>query len=186
MGIKQLLGIAAVSLAASSAQAQVVVGPYGPGNLGYLDNLYAVLIGYHPQDFVGFADNYLFSVHGPSGLFSTIIPLSVVDATIPAADAATISAIVLYDGAGGVLGIDFDGSNGYTINALLPTAGTYDLVVVGLGGSGAGAYVSLTGTASLVPEPASLVMALLGLPVLGWYARWRRLASARTAAAAIA
>jgi len=183
MGIKQLLGIAAVSLAASSAQAQVV-GPYGPGNLGYLDNLFAILIGYHPQDFAGFADNYLFSVHGPSGLFSTIIPLSVVDATIPAADAATISAIVLFDGAGGVLGSDFDGSDGYTINALLPTAGTYDLVVVGLGGSGAGAYVSLTGTASMVPEPDSLVMTLLGLSLLGWYGRRHQLASARTAAAA--
>jgi hypothetical protein len=162
MKLTHVLAAAAISFAVP-AQAQVV-GPFGPGNIGNLDNLTAVLLGQHRADFTGFVDSFIFNVSGPAGFGSGILPLLLIDPTLPASDAATIAAIALVDGMGTVLAFDADGTDGFALTSTLSAAGNYGFVVAGVGGAGAGIYAALASTRLLdVPEPATYALTLLGL-----------------------
>lgn len=177
MRTSKLIGLAALSVG-MSAQAQV-----GPGPIGSLDNTAQVLVSLHPVDLTGFLDSFIFTVSGTAVGAGVIIPLAAIAAASPdvtavdlaafLANIATIGGVALIDAGANVLAQDTNGADGFSVAALLPTAGTYAFVVAGQGGTGSGLYLGLA-AAQLVPEPATYALALLGLGVVGWAARRRQ------------
>jgi hypothetical protein len=86
------------------------------------------------------------------------------------------AAIGLYTSSFTELAIDIDGSDGFSVQAALPSAGTYKLLVAG-GTTGAfgGAYGGVLQTVvAAVPEPETYAMLLAGLGAIGLISRRRR------------
>jgi hypothetical protein len=143
-----------------------VVGPFTPGFIGEIDNRAAVLVGAHPGETEPFADAFVFTV-GTAGLFGATFDLQEIDGTIAAEDIATIFSIALYDGAGALLASDADGSDGFSFSVLLPSAGAYGMLVVGIGGSGAGLYAGLLVSEGVaIATPGSVSLAALSLVLM--------------------
>lgn len=165
---------ALVSLAfAGTAQADPVVGPFGPGYIGVLDNSVAVLLNAHPGDVDGFLDIYAFTVSNIAGVFGASFSLQAFDPTFDPVNAAIIGVIALLDSDSNLLAIDNDGNDGFLLSAFLPAAGNYAFVVGGVGGTGAGLYAGILAT-SVVPEPGTYGLAALGVGLAAATARRRR------------
>jgi hypothetical protein len=167
---RRLLGrlALAVSLGVpAAAWALPVVGPFTPGFIGEIDNRAAVLVGAHPGETEPFADAFVFTVGSTAGLFGATFDLQEIDGTIAAEDIATIFSIALYDGAGALLASDADGSDGFSFSVLLPSAGAYGMLVVGIGGSGAGLYAGLLVSEGVaIATPGSVSLAALSLVLM--------------------
>lgn len=162
------LGVVAGLCTATVAQALPVVGPFTPGFIGPLDDRAAILVGAHAGDSSVFYDVFAFTVGGTAGLFGMTFNIQDVDASIAEADEATILGIALYDSVGTVLAADGDGSDGFSMTALLPAAGGYAMAIVGVGGAGAGLYAGLLASESIgVAIPGTAVLALGALLLLG-------------------
>ena len=174
MRASRLLAITAFATSLT-AQAQLTdKGPVNPGSIGSMDNSQAVLVGAHPADSLGFSDSFVFDVVNPTVLLG-VLDASLLGANVPASDLATVSGVFLVDAFSTVLGQDFDGSDGFSSTALLPTAGTYVFGVAGLGGTGAGLYSgALVAITPAVPEPETYALMLGGLALLANRARRRR------------
>ena len=85
-------------------------------------------------------------------------------------------AVGLFDAAFAPIQLDQDGSDGYSVQAALPSAGTYYFGVLGqTTGSLGGAYGGVLQTVlAPVPEPETYAMLLAGLGAMGLISRRRR------------
>jgi hypothetical protein len=181
--LKRLL-VVATALFAFSAQAQSVHLQYPLETTPFvLDSTGAVLLGLHPAgtEYAGnpyFVDAFLFSITGPSlvnGFFLLPGALSqyVSDPTVAANLATPVLLGIIDVPPSQFLGYSVDTSNFFSLQSVLPNAGTYAFLTIGVGGDGAGVYAAFV-NAVPVPEPATYGMALAGLGVVGWIARRRR------------
>ncbi|MEK8051147.1 FxDxF family PEP-CTERM protein [Ideonella sp. DXS22W] len=160
-----------------------LAGVFGPGQspilMGDLTDKAGVLINQHVGATDPFSDLFLFTVTQRSlGVASIVLP-NPPTLTGPTSDLAAIAAIafvsVAPDNTPTLLGIDTTASDGFTLPALLPQAGLYGLVVVGVSAGGNGAYLGVLGSTPLpVPEPASPLMLMAGLLAFGVHRGLRR------------
>jgi hypothetical protein len=165
---KTLAGVAAFMVAGAA-------GAVGPSDLGLLDNISVPIENIRAVGPV--VDLYTFSVSsGGIGVAATLSdPLDLVSS--PGDFHLTFSGISFIDAFSDVLASDFDGTDGWSVAALLPTAGSYAFLVLGTAdGTLGGAYRGGVGAVvpSPIPEPSSLALLLAGLGVLGFVARRRR------------
>jgi hypothetical protein len=145
--------------------------PFPVGNIGTLDNTYVYLYGSHPADLSAFTDVFSFQSSGAGYAAGLIIPLP--DANIPLTDLAWIGGLAITDSNNQFLAVSTDASTNFQVLALMPAAGTYDLLVFGAGSPGAGFYYGAVATQLFpVPEPATNLLFYSGLAgLVGWAAR---------------
>jgi hypothetical protein len=182
--LKRLL-VVATALIGFAAQAQSVHYQYPIETTPFvLDSAGAVIVGVHPAgtQYDGnpaFVDLFPFTINGPSlvsGIFLLPGALSqyVTDPTVPANLATPILFGIIDIPPSQWSGYSTDSSSFFSLQSVLPNAGTYAFLTIGVGGNGAGVYAALV-NAVPVPEPATYGMALVGLGVVGWVARRRRI-----------
>lgn len=134
-----------------------------------------------PGDFL---DIFEFSINGAGAGFGGAANIVFDDPNFAGVESNfNIAAISMMAGAT-TLASDTNGSDGFSLLAAFPGAGTYQLVVLGQAdGTVNGAYSGfvLTQIAPAVPEPETYALMLLGLGGIAALARRRKAASGKTA-----
>ena len=153
------IAAAAVLVASGSAFAT----PFGPTNLGALDNTFAGIAGQtSPTETALLQDFYSFTIAGPGTVFGNIFSLGYATA-----------AVTLINSANATIASDFTPSS-FSFGGL--TAGSYKLSFLGIGStpltsSYGGAVGAIT---TPVPEPETYALMLAGLGVVGFMASRRK------------
>lgn len=135
-------------------------------NLGDLSNTSITFPVFTP-DTGDYLDIFEFSVSGPGGGFGGAANLGFDDPIFSGVETNfDIAAIALFDSVFAELASDSDGSDGFSLFSVLPTAGVYRFAVLGeANGTINGAYNGFIQTAveSTVAEPETAALMLLGL-----------------------
>lgn len=173
MELKYAIGSLTLALVTASAGAVTVI-PQG-GSAGVIDNTSVLLGGMHSttEALNGFIDTFEFLVTGSGTAAAQFFESDVTNKGI----VFHFSALLVTDATNTPIASDFDGSDGWSVQAILPGAGSYRVVVGGSLDPASpeimdGIYLGAVGTTvNAVPEPASYGLMLLGLAAIG---AWRR------------
>lgn len=171
MSPKQICAVVALLGSASSFAATV-----NGGFVGTPDPAGELLTGLHASDGVSFIDTFDFAITSARSAAATILtgaydlngnlgPLPFVFTALVLADASN-------NAVSGLGSIDVDGSDGWTVFADLTAAGTYRILLAGIGPTDADPtktqfYVgALSTVANAVPEPSSYGLMAVGILAL--------------------
>lgn len=126
-----------------------------------------VLAGVHTANDL-FVDHFQFTVDAPRSVLAYFVEAGysqVPGQVFPVA----FTGVGLIDSSGtllpGLLSLDLDGSDGWLVAAVLPSAGTYEVVVGGATGASTegGYYLGAITTGNTVAEPSTVGLTLIGL-----------------------
>jgi hypothetical protein len=169
MKLKALAAAAALVLTGTAQAAS-------PGFLGPLENVSVPIGAFHDPGL--FTDLYGFTISSIGIGVGATVSISIdLPGTAPGPEFDVSFLGIGFLSGSTVLAADIDGSDGWSVAALLPGAGTYSFAVIGVAdGTAGGAYggVLQTLVPSPVPEPQSYALLLAGLGVLGFVASRRK------------
>lgn len=170
MNFKQWTVAAALGASALGAQAQ-----FTTVDLGALDNVSTPIGAFKSAPGLYF-DIYEFLVGAPGTVSAGVVGVPLDVPFTPGVEYDfQIGFIGLADANYVPLQLDVDGSDGFSFQAALPTAGAYKFFVAGFAtGSMGGSYGGVLQSVTAVPEPETYAMMLAGLGALGFLARRRR------------
>ena len=179
MKLKSILATLFLALGIALPASALTVRNFDLGDLSNTSITFPVFT----ADTGDYLDIFEFSVSGPGGGFGGAGNLVFDDPLFSGVETNfDIAAIALFDSLFATLASDTDGSDGFSLFSVLPSAGVYRLAVLGeANGTINGAYNGFIQTAveRTVPEPETAALALMAL-VGTWVSTHRRKAATST------
>lgn len=180
MNIKLLTAAAALGLCTSTPLLAETIRVFDLGDLSNLDITFPVFT----PGLGDFRDDIFFTVVGAGAGFGGAATLVIDDPLVDGIETNfSITSVELLDSSLASLALDTDGSDGFSLFAVLPSAGQYRFSVAGtVTGTVNGAYEGfiLTRVETPVPEPETYGLFLAGLGLAAASLRGRRSSSPTT------